>query len=127
LEAHASPLKLRAGGSKKTSNQVAFITPQSGLSSQPKTNNGDKTERLFMYIDVIKDILTKHARLPQDVNTLQPSDDLYEVGLTSLSTVNIMLALEDAFDIEFPDSKLNRKTFSSIESLEETITEILNR
>lgn len=80
-----------------------------------------------MSIEVIKEILTKHARLPQDVSTLQPSDDLYEAGLTSLSTVNIMLALEDAFDIEFPDTKLNRKTFSSIESLEETIAEILKR
>lgn len=80
-----------------------------------------------MHASTIRDILTKHARLPQDVNTLTLTDDLYDNGLTSLSTVNIMLAIEDAFDIEFPDTKLNRKTFSSIESLVETVTELLNR
>jgi len=79
-----------------------------------------------MHVDIIRDILTKHARLPQDVSQLSLTDDLYDNGLTSLSTVNIMLAIEDAFDIEFPDSKLNRKTFSSIESLLETITELVN-
>jgi acyl carrier protein len=79
-----------------------------------------------MHSDTIRDILTKHARLPQDVSTLALTDDLYDNGLTSLSTVNIMLAIEDAFDIEFPDSKLNRKTFSSIESLVETVTELLS-
>ena len=79
-----------------------------------------------MYDSTIREILTKHARLPHDVNTLSLTDDLYDNGLTSLSTVNIMLAIEDAFDIEFPDTKLNRKTFSSIESLVETVTELLN-
>ncbi len=82
---------------------------------------------IVMHASTIRDILTKHARLPQDVNTLTLTDDLYDNGLTSLSTVNIMLAIEDAFDIEFPDTKLNRKTFSSIESLVETVTELLNR
>jgi acyl carrier protein len=80
-----------------------------------------------MHADTIRDILTQHARLPQDVSTLALTDDLYESGLTSLSTVNIMLAIEDAFDIEFPDSKLNRKTFSSIEALVETVTALLDR
>jgi acyl carrier protein len=78
-----------------------------------------------MYASTIRDILTQHARLPQDVSTLALTDDLYDNGLTSLSTVNIMLAIEDAFDIEFPDAKLNRKTFSSIESLVDTVTELV--
>lgn len=78
-----------------------------------------------MHTETIRDILTKHARLPQDLSQIAVTDDLYELGLTSLSTVNIMLAIEDAFDIEFPDTKLNRKTFSSIESLSDTVAEIL--
>jgi len=78
-----------------------------------------------MVANIIRDILTKHARLQEDANTLALDDDLYDKGLTSLSTVNLMLAIEDEFDIEFPDTKLNRKTFSSIESLLETVTELL--
>ena len=32
-----------------------------------------------------------------------PDDDLYLLGLTSHATVNVMLALEDEFEIEFPE------------------------
>lgn len=78
-----------------------------------------------MYAEKVREILTKHSRLDVDINSLKEEDDLYELGLTSLTTVNIMLAIEDAFDIEFPDSKLNRKTFNSIESLVEVIEELV--
>lgn len=78
-----------------------------------------------MYAEKVREILAKHSRLDVDVNSLKEDDDLYDLGLTSLTTVNIMLAIEDAFDIEFPDSKLNRKTFNSIESLVEVIEELV--
>ncbi|HTF85487.1 acyl carrier protein [Cellvibrio sp. ARAG 10.3] len=79
-----------------------------------------------MYAEKVREILAKHSRLDVDVNSLKEDDDLYDLGLTSLTTVNIMLAIEDAFDIEFPDSKLNRKTFNSIESLVEVIEELVD-
>lgn len=79
-----------------------------------------------MYAEKVREILAKHSRLDIDVNSLKEDDDLYDLGLTSLTTVNIMLAIEDAFDIEFPDSKLNRKTFNSIESLVEVIEELVD-
>lgn len=78
-----------------------------------------------MYAEKVREILAKHSRLDVDINSLKEEDDLYELGLTSLTTVNIMLAIEDAFDIEFPDGKLNRKTFNSIESLVEVIEELV--
>lgn len=77
-----------------------------------------------MYAQKIRDILTAHGRLSVDAQTLAETDDLYDAGLTSLTTVNIMLAIEDAFDIEFPDNKLNRKTFNSIDSLVEVVEEL---
>lgn len=79
-----------------------------------------------MYAEKVREILAKHSRLDVDIQSLDEADDLYELGLTSLTTVNIMLAIEDAFDIEFPDSKLNRKTFNSIESLVEVIEELVD-
>lgn len=77
-----------------------------------------------MYAQKIREILTAHGRLSINPQELGDSDDLYAAGLTSLTTVNIMLAIEDAFDIEFPDNKLNRKTFDSIESLVDVVTEL---
>ena len=79
-----------------------------------------------MYSDQIRAILAQHARLATDVNELRDNSDLYQAGLTSLTTVNLMLALEDHFDIEFPDRMLGRKTFESIEALAEAIDELVS-
>ena len=78
-----------------------------------------------MYSQKIRAILAKHSRLDLNFDLIGEEEDLYAAGLTSLTTVNIMLAIEDAFDIEFPDSKLNRKTFQSIESLVETVVDLV--
>jgi acyl carrier protein len=72
----------------------------------------------------IRSVLTTHAKLQVDVATLSAGDDLYRNGLTSHGSVNIMLALEDKFDIEFPPHMLRKSTFESIRSIEEAITEL---
>ena len=79
----------------------------------------------IMYAERIRAVIAKHARLAVDVSTLTEASDLYEAGLTSLTTVNLMLAVEDEFDIEFPDKKLGRKTFESIRSLSEVVEELV--
>lgn len=65
----------------------------------------------------IREILGEHARLPVDPSTLSDSDDLYDAGMTSHASVNVMLALEEGFDVEFPDSMLKRSVFASIGSI----------
>jgi acyl carrier protein len=77
-----------------------------------------------MYSEPIRALLAEHARLLVDVSTLNDDSDLYAAGLTSLSTVNLMLALEDHFDVEFLDRMLGRKTFGSIRTLSEAIEEL---
>jgi acyl carrier protein len=68
-------------------------------------------------IDDIKHVLREHARLPVDVDTLSEDADLYQAGMTSHASVSVMLALEDAFDVEFPDSMLRRDSFESIAAM----------
>jgi acyl carrier protein len=77
-----------------------------------------------MHSESIREIVAAHARLRVDVATLDDDADLYEAGLTSLSTVNLMLALEERFDVEFTDKMLKRRTFQSISSLSEAISEL---
>jgi acyl carrier protein len=79
---------------------------------------------MILYSEQIRAILADHARLQVDVGTLTDESDLYEAGLTSLSTVNLMLALEENFDVEFLDSMLGRKTFSSIRALSDAIEQL---
>jgi acyl carrier protein len=44
--------------------------------------------------------------------------------MTSHASVNLMLALEDAFDVEFPDRMLTRGVFDSVSSIAAAIDEL---
>lgn len=76
--------------------------------------------------DKIRDVLREGGGLPVDIATLGDTDDLYAAGLTSHATVNLMLGLEEKFDIEFPDRLLRRRTFESIAAIRLAITELLD-
>ncbi len=69
----------------------------------------------------IREVLSLHGRLPVEVDTLSDTDDLFENGMTSHASVNVMLALEDGFDIEFPDSLLRKGTFESVSAIREAL------
>jgi acyl carrier protein len=69
----------------------------------------------------IRDVLREHASLAVDVDGLADGASLFDAGLSSMSTVNVMLALEDAFDVEFPESMLSRKTFESVDAIAEAV------
>jgi len=77
-----------------------------------------------MYADAIRSILSDHSKLSVDFSALDNDSDLYEAGLTSLTTVSVMLAIEDHFDVEFEDSMLARATFQSVRSLVEAVEEL---
>ena len=67
--------------------------------------------------DRIREVLSAHGRMPVDPRGVDSDDDLYKLGLTSHASVNVMLALEDEFDIEFPDEALKRSTFASVSNI----------
>jgi acyl carrier protein len=72
----------------------------------------------------IRRILKEHGRLSQDAESLNADADLYQAGMTSHASVNVMLALEGDFDIEFPDAMLKRNVFNSLASIQDAITEL---
>ncbi len=78
-----------------------------------------------MYQEQIRQILASHGRLSMDISTLRDDSDLYQAGLTSLITVNLLLAIEDHFDVEFPDELLSRRTFQSIGALAEAVEDLV--
>jgi len=74
--------------------------------------------------DQIRQIIADHGRLPVDARSLHDDADLYQAGMTSHASVNVMLALEDAFDVEFPDAMLKRSIFESVASIASALTEL---
>jgi acyl carrier protein len=72
----------------------------------------------------IRRIVAAHGRLPVDIDTLADDADLFAAGMTSHASVNLMLAVEDAFDLEFPDSMLRRGVFESVDAIAAAVSEL---
>jgi acyl carrier protein len=75
--------------------------------------------------DSIRRILKEHGRLSVDATTLADDTDLYQAGMTSHASVNVMLALEGEFDVEFPDHMLKRGVFESVGAIRSAIDELV--
>jgi acyl carrier protein len=75
--------------------------------------------------ETIRSILGQYGNLPVGVDTIRDEDDLYQVGLTSHASVNVMLALEDEFDIEFPEMMLRKRTFESVVAIRNALGDLI--
>jgi acyl carrier protein len=75
--------------------------------------------------DDIRAILGNYGRLAVDVASLAEQSNLYEAGLTSHASVTLMLALEERFNIEFPDRMLRRGAFASIATIRAGLEELI--
>ena len=73
---------------------------------------------------IIRDLIAGHGRLPIAVSSLRDGDDLYAAGLTSFAAVQLMLAIEERFDVEFPEAMLNRRSFASVDAIAGCLVEI---
>lgn len=72
----------------------------------------------------IRRVLSDHARLSVDVDSIAEDADLFQAGMSSHASVSVMLALEDAFEIEFPDRMLTRSVFESVAGMAAAIGEL---
>lgn len=75
--------------------------------------------------EAIRKILQDHARLGVDVTGLTDQANLYEAGLTSHGSVNLMLAIEERFDVEFPDRMMQRGSFATIAAIRANVRQLL--
>ena len=71
--------------------------------------------------DRIRDALAAHGHMAVDPREVDDQADLYKLGLTSTASVNVILALEEAFDVEFPDEALKKTTFASVRNIEQVV------
>ena len=56
-----------------------------------------------------------------DPREVDDQADLYDLGLTSHASVDVMLALEDAFGVEFPEEVVKKPTFASVRNIEQVV------
>ncbi|MDW5324880.1 phosphopantetheine-binding protein [Plantactinospora sp. KLBMP9567] len=67
------------------------------------------------------------AHLPETTTDvpLSATDTLFELGLDSFGTVELLVALESGFDVSFPDEALTAETFATVGSLWAALSELL--
>lgn len=70
-----------------------------------------------MVLHTVREIVRGIDDLASRSASLTDSASLYEAGLSSYGTIELMMALEAAFGVEFPDALLTRETFGTIASL----------
>jgi len=78
----------------------------------------------MMMLATIRRLVDEQGRLTGSAATLHEDADLYASGLTSFAAVQLMLALEETFDVEFPERMLNRRSFASIAAIASCIAEL---
>ena len=76
-------------------------------------------------LEEIRSIAKKVGIVPSAIDTLAADADLYGAGMTSCASVQFMLALEEAFDVEFPEHMLNRRTFASLDAVGAAVGELV--
>jgi acyl carrier protein len=74
----------------------------------------------------IRRVIAEHGRLAVVLDSVGNETDLFSAGMTSHASVNVLLALEAAFDVEFPDRMLKRSVFESIDAIADAIDELVN-
>lgn len=72
----------------------------------------------------VRKVLNARGQMAVAVDSLDPMQSLYDSGMTSHATVKVMLALEDRFDIEFPDELLQRSVFDRVANIVEAVEKL---
>jgi acyl carrier protein len=65
----------------------------------------------------IRTILKVHSRIRVPIEQVADDANLFNAGMTSLASVDVILALEEQFGVEFADHMMHRKTFESINAI----------
>jgi acyl carrier protein len=77
--------------------------------------------------DRVRRVVADVGGLTVDMGRLGDEDDLFAAGMTSHASVNVMLELENEFEIEFPDEMLERTVFQSVGNIAAAVSELQSR
>jgi len=72
----------------------------------------------------IRSILKAHSRIRVPIEEVTDDANLFNAGMTSLASVDVILALEEEFGIEFADHMMHRKTFETINAIAAAIASL---
>ncbi|MET7737663.1 acyl carrier protein [Streptomyces sp. NPDC005402] len=75
--------------------------------------------------DQVRAVLSTVPQLAGIVEDLPSDADLWSAGMNSLTSVQVLMRLEDSFDIEFREEDLTRETFGSLRTIAAAVSALL--
>ncbi len=69
-------------------------------------------------------IVRAHLRSVSQEAAISPTASLRDMGLDSLGAIDLLFAIEQAFNVVFPDRFLNASTFATCQSLEQAVAAV---
>jgi acyl carrier protein len=70
----------------------------------------------------IRSILARHGTLARTIDRISDDDCLFDNGLDSFGAVQVMMDLEDHFEIQFPEHLLSREVFSTVRNIQHFVS-----
>jgi acyl carrier protein len=83
-------------------------------------NPSDDANRSQLIGGIVASMLAKNGCAP-----VEPHENLRFAGLSSLDIVTLMLAVEDTFELTFPQDKMTPENFRSIQSIEALVADLV--
>lgn len=74
----------------------------------------------------LESILLQHLKFVKESKITDWNTDLKSLGLDSISSINILMSIEDELNVSFPDEYLTESTFKSANSLYNAFLTISN-
>lgn len=73
----------------------------------------------------VKEVMVEHLKHVDDFSMIEDEVELKVLGLDSMSAMNLMFDLEDAFEVEFDDSLMTPEVFKTAKSLYEALATLV--
>lgn len=70
-------------------------------------------------------VLREHLRFVSDDQVFPMDTNLENLGLDSMSAINLLLNLEQTFEIVFPDEMLTAETFRTATTLQKAVESLV--
>lgn len=80
----------------------------------------DAKRILEKYLDILRQIM------PQDFTEEQLGEPMLDLGINSFTVVEIMVRLEQAFNVDFPDSRITPGLFASPQTIYEELIALMS-
>lgn len=78
-------------------------------------------------VDTVRRVVDQVLNSSSHGHDLRSDEDLWKLGMTSLTCMGLMLSIEDTLEVELPEEFLKEDTFRSVDAITAAVEEARRR